>query len=138
MQVPRKFAFEQQSRQHLKIRGQQRATMYRYSHGIFCMHDQCCGSRILIFIHPGSRIKQQHQKRGKFYFCPTIFCSHKYHEIVNNFIFEQVKKTFLAKTLRIIVLFTQKFVNKLSKIRVWDPGFGNTYSGSRVKKAPDT
>jgi hypothetical protein len=53
-------------------------------------------SRILIFIHPGSRIKQQHQKRGK-YFCPTIFCSHKYHEIVNNFIFEQVKKFFFAK-----------------------------------------
>jgi hypothetical protein len=49
--------------------------------------------------------------------------------------------------LRIIELFTQKIVTKLSKIRVWDPGSEirdpeKTYSGSRipdpgVKKAPD-
>jgi hypothetical protein len=36
----------------------------------------------------------------------------------------------MPKTLRIVELFTQKFVIKLSKIRVWDPE-------SRVKKAPD-
>ncbi len=37
--------------------------------------------------------------------CPTIFCSHKYHKIVNNFIFEQVKIIFfIAKTLRIIFI----------------------------------
>ncbi len=47
---------------------------------------------------------------------------------------------FFAKTLRIIVHFTQQFVIKLSKIWVWDPGSEirdpeKTYSGSRVKKA---
>ncbi len=49
---------------------------------------------------------------------------------MNNFIFEQVKKICFAKTGRIIVLFTQKFVIKLSKIWACDPG-------SRVKKASD-
>jgi hypothetical protein len=62
----------------------------------------------------GSRIQQQHQKL----FCPTIFC-HKYHKIVNNFSFEQVKEIFGDKTIEIIVCFTQKSVNKLSKISVW-------------------
>ncbi len=58
------------------------------------------------------------KEEGKIFCCPTIFCSHKYHKIVNNLIFEQAKKFFLAKTLRIIVpvLFTQTFVIKLSKI----------------------
>jgi hypothetical protein len=46
------------------------------------------------------------------------------------------KKFFFAKTLRMIVLFTQKFVIKLSKIWVRDPGYGH-YSGSGVKEAPD-
>jgi hypothetical protein len=99
-------------------------------------------SRILIFVHPESRIpdlgslipdpgsritdpeswiKQQHQKRrGKILFCPTIFCSHTYHKIVNNFIFEQV--IFLNATIRIILLFTQNFFHKAIKIWVWDPG----------------
>ncbi len=72
---------------------------------------------------PKSRIQQQHEKRrGKNYFYPTIFCSHKYHKIVNNFIFEQAKKIVFAKTLKITVVFTQKYVIKLSKIWVWDPG----------------
>jgi hypothetical protein len=89
--------------------------------------------RILIFIHPGFRIQQQHREsRGKF-FCPTIFCCHKYHKIVNNFIFEQVKIIFLAQILRIIVLLTQQFVIKLSKIWVWD-----LRSGIRKKSIPGT
>jgi hypothetical protein len=59
--------------------------------------------RILIFIHPGSRIPdpqpQQHKKRrGKFFVCPTIFISHKYHKILNNFLFEQVKNFFSQNT----------------------------------------
>ncbi len=66
----------------------------------------------------------------------TIFCSQKYHKIVRNFIFEQVKKIFLTKTLKNIVLFTQKFViNKLSKIR--GLGSGIRDPKSRGKKAPD-
>jgi hypothetical protein len=84
------------------------------------------GSRILIFIHPGSRIPNlgslipdptTAKRRGKIFCCPIIFSIHKYHKIVNNFFF-------LAKKLRIIVLYTQNFVNKLSKIWVWDPGSG--------------
>jgi hypothetical protein len=36
--------------------------------------------------------------------------------------------------MRITVLFTQKFVIKLSKMWVWDPGSGKkTYSGSRIQ-----
>jgi hypothetical protein len=68
------------------------------------------------------------------------FCSHKYHKIVNNFIFEQVKNIILAKALRSIVFFTEKFVTKLSKIWVWDPGSGKILfpdPGSRVIKAAD-
>jgi hypothetical protein len=81
---------------------------------------------------------QQHQKRrGKKFFCPTIFFSHKY-KIVNNFIIEQVKIIFVAKTLRIVRI-------KLSKIWVWDPRSGIPDQekksipdpGFWVKKAPD-
>ncbi len=87
------------------------------------------GSWFLSIPDPGSRIQQQHQKRrGKtFFLCRTMFCSHKYHKIVNSFIFEQVKVFFLPKHY---VLFTQKCFIKLTKIWGWDPG-------SRVKKSPD-
>jgi hypothetical protein len=36
------------------------------------------------------------------------------------------KKIFVAKTLRIIVLFIQKYVIMLAIIWVWDPGSGKT------------
>ncbi len=82
--------------------------------------DPGCLSRMILFLlHPGSRIldpttapKEEGEKK---------FFSLKYHKIVNNFIFEHVKKVFLAKTLRIIVLFAPKIVIKLLKIWVWDP-----------------
>jgi hypothetical protein len=49
-------------------------------------------------------------------FSPTIFIATiTYHKTVRNFIFEQVKNLFVSKTLRIVVLFTQKFVIKLKK-----------------------
>jgi hypothetical protein len=58
-----------------------------------------------------------------------------------------LKKKIWANFQRIIELFTQKIVTKLSKIWVWDPGSEirdpeKTHSGSRipdpgVKKAPD-
>ncbi len=65
---------------------------------------QCCRSWMfipdLIFIHPGSRIQRLHQKRrGEKNFCPSIFCSHKYHKIVNNLIFEQAKKIVKSKIM---------------------------------------
>jgi hypothetical protein len=60
-----------------------------------------------------------------------------------------LKKKIWANFQRIIELFVQKIVTKLSKVWVWDPGSETgirdpekTYSGSRipdqgVKKAPD-
>ncbi len=46
-----------------------------------------------------------------------------------------VNKKIWAKFTRIIELFTQKIVTKLSKIWVWDPWSGIPDPG--VKKAPD-
>jgi hypothetical protein len=46
----------------------------------------------------------------------------------------------LGQFSKIIELFTQKIVNKLSKIRVWDPGSGKNLfriPNPGVKKAPD-
>jgi hypothetical protein len=84
---------------------------------------QCCGfgSRILIFIHPGSRIPQQHQKRSGKFFLSTIFCG---------------KKGFSTKTeLLYTVLFTQEFVISVS-YQKYGLGSGiriKTYSGSRIQ-----
>ncbi len=56
------------------------------------------------------------KKEGEnYFFCSTIFCIHKYHTIVLN----RLRNFFLAKTLRLFVLFTQKFV---FKIWVCNPG----------------
>jgi hypothetical protein len=51
-----------------------------------------------------------------------------------------LKKKIWANFLRIIELFTQKIVSKLSKIWVWDPGSGKNLfriPDPGVKKAPD-
>jgi hypothetical protein len=75
---------------------------------------------------------KQQQKRGvKKNCCHVIFCSHKFHKIENYFIFEMLRKILWANFQRIIELFTQKIVNKLSKIWVWvkkasDPGSGSS------------
>jgi hypothetical protein len=55
---------------------------------------------------------------------------------LNYFIFEMFKKKIWANFQRIIELFTQKIVSKLSKIWVWDPGSGPR-SGIRKKPIPD-
>jgi hypothetical protein len=78
-----------------------------------------CLSRILNFIHPGSRIpnlatapKEEGKKCLSYHFLlPQI----SYIKIVNNFIFKTGKENFLAKTQGNIKLFTQQFVIKLSK-----------------------
>jgi hypothetical protein len=93
---------------------------------------------------PGSRIKDPKtgtKERGekKFVVIP-FFCSHKFHKIENYFIFEMLKKKFWANFQRIIELFTQKIVTKLSKIWVWDPGSGKNLfriPDPGVKKAQD-
>jgi hypothetical protein len=68
-----------------------------------------------------------------------FFWSHKFYKI-ELFIFEMSKKKIRANFQRILELYTQKIVTKLSKIWVWVPGSGkNTFRipDSGVKKAPD-
>jgi hypothetical protein len=84
-------------------------------------------------VYPGSN--NSTKRGGGNIFLSCHFCIHKYHKIVNNFIFEQIKKFFLAKTLRITVLFTQTFVIKLSKIWVWRSG--SEIRDPESNKAPD-
>ncbi len=69
-----------------------------------------------------------------------FFCSHKFHKVKNYFIFKLVKKKIWANLQRIMELFTQKIVIKLSKIWFWDPGSEiwdpeKTYSGSRIQRS---
>ncbi len=88
----------------------------------------------------GSRIQKQQQKRGVKKICfHTFFRSHKFHKIESYFIFEMLKKKMQANFQRIIEVFTQKIVTKLSKIWVWDPGSEirdpeKPYPGSRGQK----
>ncbi len=102
--------------------------------------DPGCLSWILIFIHPGCRISDHgfnnsYKRGGGKLFLSYHFCSYKYHKIVNNFIFEQVKKIVLPKKLRIIVIFTQKIV---IGIGIRDLGSGeNPFRILGQKKAPD-
>jgi hypothetical protein len=88
---------------------------------------------ILTFVHPGSRIQKQQQKRGvKKIRCPTFFSSHKNHKIVKYINFELVKKKIWANLQRIIELSAQKIVIKLSKIWIWDPGSGSGLNNVRI------
>jgi hypothetical protein len=69
------------------------------------------GSQILIFIHPGSRIQQQQQKRG-----------------------ENLVVISLSQFTKNYSTFYPKIVTKLSKIWVWDPGSrGHKGTGSRIR-----
>jgi hypothetical protein len=54
--------------------------------------------------------------------CYNFLCSHKFHKIANYFSFEVLKKKIWANFQRIIEPFTQKIVNKFSRIWGWDPG----------------
>ncbi len=101
-------------------------------------------SRIWIFTHPGSRISDPGSKnskkreRWKKIYCNNFLCSHKFHKNANYFSFEVLKKKIWANFQGFIELLTQKIVNKLSKIWVWDPGSEiqdpeKTYSGSRIQ-----
>ncbi len=95
------------------------------------------GFSVLSIPDPGSRVRDPTTapKRGggiKFV-CPTIFSSHKYHKIVNNFIFEQITKIFLVKTLRILGLFTQKLSLSYQKY-----GFGIRDPGSKRQRTGST
>jgi hypothetical protein len=85
---------------------------------------------ILIFTHPGSRFpdpKTATKERGE-----KILVVKTFYKIANYFSFGVLKKKIWANFQRIIELFTQKIVIKLSKIWVWDPR-----SGIRKKPIPD-
>jgi hypothetical protein len=72
--------------------------------------------------------------------CHTFLCSHKFHKIENYFSFEVPKKNIWDNFQRIIEVFIQKIVNKLSKIWVWYPGSEKNLfriPDPEVKKAPD-
>jgi hypothetical protein len=71
--------------------------------------------------------KTSTKERDEKFFFHTLFCSHKFYKLKNYSIFEMLKKK--RKNNKI---FTQKFVTKLLKIWIWDPG-----SKIRFKKAPD-
>ncbi len=114
---------------------------------VWRIRDVYPGSQILIFTHPGSRIldpdpgsKNSNKRDGwKKFFCHNFLCSHKFHKIANYFSFEGLKKKIWPNFQRIIELFTQKIVNKLSKIWVWDLGSGirDPRSGIQKKPIPD-
>jgi hypothetical protein len=92
------------------------------------------GSRILFFYpsripDPKTATKEKGEKK---FCCHKFLCSHKFHKMANYFSFEVLKKKNWANFQRIIELFTQKVVNKLSKIWVWDPGSGKK-PGSRIQ-----
>jgi hypothetical protein len=86
-----------------------------------------------------ARIQKQQQKRGVKKNL-LFLCSHKLHKIANYFRLKVPKKKIWANFQRIIEIFTQTFVTKLSKIWVWDPGSGKNLfriPDPGVKKAPD-
>jgi hypothetical protein len=62
------------------------------------------------------------KERGKKISCDNFLCSHKFLKVANYFSFEVLKKKIWANFQKIIELFTQNIVNRLSKIWVWDPG----------------
>ncbi len=81
---------------------------------------QCCGSGMFV-PDPGSKNSSKREWWKKIC-CQTFFCNLKFHIIENYFIFEMLKKKIWANFQRIIELFTQKIVTKLSKIWVRNPG----------------
>ncbi len=99
------------------------------------------GSWFLPIPDPGS--KNSNKREGwKKIWCHTLLCSHKFHKIVHYFSFEVLKKKIWANFQRIIELFAQKIVTKLSKVCVWDPGSGigkNLFriQGSKRHRIPD-
>jgi hypothetical protein len=107
-------------------------------------------AHVVSSVYPGSRnpdpefypsripepgFKNSNKREGWKKLVVILFCSHKFHKIENYFIFEMLNKKFSANFQRIIELFTQKIVTKLSKIWFWDPGSQIRDPG--VKKALD-
>ena len=103
--------------------------------------DPGCLSR---FPDPGSRIpypktapKERCEKKLD---VKPFYVATKFNKIRNYFSFEVLKKKIWANFQRIIELFTQKTVTKLSKVWVWDPGFEIRDPGSvkNLFRIPDS
>ncbi len=95
---------------------------------------------------PGSKNSNK-REGGKKICCHNCLCSNKFHKIAHYFSFDVLKKKIWANFQRIIEHFTQKIVNKLLKLWIWDPEYEIRDPGSGknlfripdsgVKKAPD-
>ncbi len=85
---------------------------------------------------PGSKNSYKREGWKKFVVIPFLL-----PQISQNFfIFELLKKKIWPKFQRILELFTQKVVTKLSKILAWDPGSGKNHfriPDPGAKKTPD-
>ncbi len=89
--------------------------------------------RILIFTHLGSRIpdpKNRNKREGWKKFVVILFLLTQISQNCKLFKFWNAGKKIWANFQRIIELFTQKNVTKLSKIWVWDLGSGIRDPGS--------
>jgi hypothetical protein len=67
----------------------------------------------------------------------NFFCKHKFHKLNIILFLKILKKKIWAKFQRIIEVFTQKIVTKLSKIWVWFWDRKKPIPDAGVKKAPD-
>jgi hypothetical protein len=67
----------------------------KYDFGFYVVGDSVAGPTCLSRIPDLTTKKEEGGKS----FCPTFFCSHKYHKIENYFIFKRVKKFFLAYSI---------------------------------------
>jgi hypothetical protein len=76
------------------------------------------------------------ERGGKQICCHTFYVATNFTKLKIIFVLKCWRKKIWANFQRIIELFTQKIVTKISKIWVWDPGSEirdteNNYSGSR-------
>jgi hypothetical protein len=101
--------------------------LFNFKKRQFTPQKQCGGSGMFI---PDPQTATRERGEKKFFVIP--FCRHKFHKIENYFSFEVLKKKIWANFQRIIELFTQKIVTKLSKTWLWDPG-----SGKNLFQIPD-
>ncbi len=94
--------------------------------------------------NPGSRIsdpgsKNSNKREGwKKISCHNFLCSQKFHKIAHYFSFDELKKKMWANFQRTIELLTQKIVNKLAKLWIWDPGSEIRDPGSEIRDPEKT
>ncbi len=99
---------------------------------------QFCGAGMFIPDHDfcPSRIPEATTapKRWGNFFCPSIFCSHKYHKILINFYFWTGKENLFSKKMRVIV---PDFLPKSLSLSYQNYGFRIRDPVSRKNPIPD-